>query len=174
MYFFCFFFFLLRFFKISQKWLKLFWLKKFGRNHGISVYKKALISVHRKNYIFRDNHCFVKMSASTLVHALPFFFYPIDILNYLISKIIIYRNTFIFNFNSFRKLCTCFRLLTKYDIYFQVGGGIWPWNNYISSMKLTYVIFSYCILSHLYLGCSYFFFISIFPFYLISLYTIFY
>ena len=56
--------FLLRFFEISQKRLKLFWSKKIGRNHGISVYKKTLISEHRKNYIFRDNNCFVKMSVS--------------------------------------------------------------------------------------------------------------
>ena len=41
-------------------------IKKIGRNHDISVYKKALISEHRKNYIFRDN-CFVKMSVSLLV-----------------------------------------------------------------------------------------------------------
>ena len=34
----------------------------FGRNHGISVYKKALKSEHGKNYIFRDNNCLVKMS----------------------------------------------------------------------------------------------------------------
>ena len=38
-------------------------IKKIGRKHGISVYKKAL-SEHRKNYIFRDNNCFVKMSVS--------------------------------------------------------------------------------------------------------------
>ena len=30
-------------------------LKKIVQNHGISVYKKALKSEHRKNYIFRDN-----------------------------------------------------------------------------------------------------------------------
>ena len=30
--------------------------KKIGQSHGISVYKKALISEHRKNYIFRDNY----------------------------------------------------------------------------------------------------------------------
>ena len=44
-------------------------IKKFGRNHGISVYKKALICEHRKNYIFRDNNCFVKMSVSQLFRA---------------------------------------------------------------------------------------------------------
>ena len=42
-------------------------IKKIGRNHGISVYKKALISEHRKNYIFRDNNCFAKMSVGLLV-----------------------------------------------------------------------------------------------------------
>ena len=40
-------------------------IKKIGRNHGISDYKKALISEHRKNYIF------VKISISLLVCALP-------------------------------------------------------------------------------------------------------
>ena len=59
--------FLLLFFEISQQRLKLFLLKKIGRNHGISLYKKALISQHRKNYIFRDNNCFVKMSVSLYV-----------------------------------------------------------------------------------------------------------
>ena len=43
-------------------------IKNIGQNHGISVYKKALISEHRKNYIFRDNNCFVKMSVSLLVN----------------------------------------------------------------------------------------------------------
>ena len=42
-------------------------IKKIGRNHGISVYKKALISEHRKNDIFRDYNCFVKMSVSLYV-----------------------------------------------------------------------------------------------------------
>ena len=41
--------------------------KKIDQNHGISVYKKGLISEHRKNYIFRDNHCFVKISVSLFV-----------------------------------------------------------------------------------------------------------
>ena len=52
-------------------------IKKIGRNYGNSVYKKALISEHIKNYIFRDNNCFVKMSISLLVSllvcALPIF-----------------------------------------------------------------------------------------------------
>ena len=48
-------------------------IKKFGRSHNISVYKKALISEHRKNYIFRDNNCFDKMSVSLLVRTLPIF-----------------------------------------------------------------------------------------------------
>ena len=39
-------------------------IKIIGRNQGISVYKKALISKQRKNDIFRDNKCFVKMSVS--------------------------------------------------------------------------------------------------------------
>ena len=43
-------------------------IKRIGWNHGISVYKKALISEHWKNYIFRDNKCFVKISVSLLVN----------------------------------------------------------------------------------------------------------
>ena len=42
-------------------------IKKIGRKNGISVYKKALISEHRNNYIFRDDNCFVKMSVCLLV-----------------------------------------------------------------------------------------------------------
>ena len=42
-------------------------IKKIGQNNSISVYKKALISDHRKNYIFWDNNCFVKMSVSMCV-----------------------------------------------------------------------------------------------------------
>ena len=38
-----------------------------------STKKKTLISEHRKNYIFRDNNSFVKMSVSLLVYALPIF-----------------------------------------------------------------------------------------------------
>ena len=52
------------FFLISQKTAETILIKKIGRNHGISVYKKALISEHRKNHIFRDNKCSVKMSVS--------------------------------------------------------------------------------------------------------------
>ena len=53
-------------FEISQKRLKLFISikKKIGRNHGISIYKKALISEHRKSYILRNNNCFFKMSVT--------------------------------------------------------------------------------------------------------------
>ena len=46
-------------------------IKKIGRTHGISVYKNALISEHRKNYIFQDYNCFVKMSVSLLVCTVP-------------------------------------------------------------------------------------------------------
>ena len=35
--------------------------------------QKSLISEHQKNYIFRDNNYFVKMSASLLVRTLPIF-----------------------------------------------------------------------------------------------------
>ena len=48
-------------------------IKKIGRNHGISVYKKPLISEYRKNNNFRDNNCFVKISVSLLVYTLPIF-----------------------------------------------------------------------------------------------------
>ena len=55
------------FFRNISKTAETILIKKIGRNHGISVYKKALISEHRKNYIFRDNNCFVKMSVSLYV-----------------------------------------------------------------------------------------------------------
>ena len=45
--FFCFFF-----FRNISKTAETILIKKIGRNHGISVYKKALISEHQKNYIF--------------------------------------------------------------------------------------------------------------------------
>ena len=48
---------------VFSKYLKNILIKKIGRNQGISLYKKARISEHRKNYIFREN-CFVKISVS--------------------------------------------------------------------------------------------------------------
>ena len=42
-------------------------IKKIGRSHAILLYKKALISEHRKNYIFRDINNFVKLSVSQYV-----------------------------------------------------------------------------------------------------------
>ena len=45
------------FFRNISKTAETILIKKIERNHGISVYKKALISEHRKNYIFRDNNC---------------------------------------------------------------------------------------------------------------------
>ena len=60
---FCFVF-LLRFFEISQKTAEIILIQKIGPNHDISVYKKAQLSEHRKNYIFRDIYYFVKMSVS--------------------------------------------------------------------------------------------------------------
>ena len=50
------------FFRNNSKTAETLLIKKIERNHGILLYKKALISEHRKNYIFRDNKCFVKMS----------------------------------------------------------------------------------------------------------------
>ena len=61
------------FFRNISKTADTILIKKIGRSHGISVYKKALISEHRKNYIFRDINYFVKMSVSLLVCALPNF-----------------------------------------------------------------------------------------------------
>ena len=55
------------FFRNISKTAEPILIKKIGRNHGISAYKKALISEHRKNYIFQDNNCFVKMSVCLLV-----------------------------------------------------------------------------------------------------------
>ena len=60
----CFFFFFASFFRNISKTAETILINNIGRNHGISVYKKALISEHRKNYIFRDNNCFVKMFVS--------------------------------------------------------------------------------------------------------------
>ena len=42
--------------------------KKIERNYGVLVYKKALMSKYRKNYILWDINYFVKMSFSTLRH----------------------------------------------------------------------------------------------------------
>ena len=52
------------FFRNISKTVQTIMIKKIQRNHGIWVYKKGLISEHRKNDIFRDNNCFVKMSVS--------------------------------------------------------------------------------------------------------------
>ena len=66
-------FFFTSFFLNISKTAETILTKKIGQNHAISVYKKALISEDRKNYIFRDNNCFVKMSVSLLVYASPNF-----------------------------------------------------------------------------------------------------
>ena len=49
------------FFRNISKTAKTFFDKKNEQNHGVFVYKKALVSEYRKNYI----NCFVKMSVST-------------------------------------------------------------------------------------------------------------
>ena len=54
--------FLPSFFQNVSKTAETILFKKIGLNHGISVYKKALISEHRKIYIFRDINYFDKMS----------------------------------------------------------------------------------------------------------------
>ena len=61
---FFFFFFWLRFFEIFQKRQTIFIKKKIEQNHDVLVYKKDLVTKHRKSYIFRDINCFVKMSVS--------------------------------------------------------------------------------------------------------------
>ena len=61
------------FFRNISKTAETILIKKIGRNHGILVYEKALISEHRKNNIFRDNNCFVKMSVSLLARTLQIF-----------------------------------------------------------------------------------------------------
>ena len=61
------------FFQNISKTAETILIKKIGRNHGNSVHKKALISEHKKNYIFRDINYFVKMSVSLLVCTLPIF-----------------------------------------------------------------------------------------------------
>ena len=58
--------FFLLFFRNISKTAETILIKKIG-HHDISVYKKALISEHRKNYIFRENNCFVKMSVGLYV-----------------------------------------------------------------------------------------------------------
>ena len=60
-------FFFPSFFRNISKTAETNLIKKIGQNLDISVYKKALISEHRKNYIFRDNNGFVKMSLGLLV-----------------------------------------------------------------------------------------------------------
>ena len=59
--------FIASFFRNISKTAETILIKKIRWNDGISVYKKSLISEHRKNYIFRDNNCFVEMSVSLLV-----------------------------------------------------------------------------------------------------------
>ena len=61
------------FFRNISKTAEIILIKKIGRNHGISVYRKSLVSEHHKNYIFRDINYFFKMSVSKLVYTLPIF-----------------------------------------------------------------------------------------------------
>ena len=63
-------FFFASFFRNISKTAEIILIEKIGRNHGISFYKKALISEHRKNHIFRDINYFVKMSVSTILSTL--------------------------------------------------------------------------------------------------------
>ena len=61
-------FFFASFFRNISKTAETILIKKIGRNHSISLYKKSLKSEHQKNHIFRDIiNYFVKMSVSTLV-----------------------------------------------------------------------------------------------------------
>ena len=54
------------FFRNISKTTETILIKIIGQSHGIPVYKKALISEHRKIYIFQNNNYFVEMSVSTL------------------------------------------------------------------------------------------------------------
>ena len=63
-------FFFPSFFQNISKTAETILIKKIGRNHGILVYKKALINEHRKNDIFRDINYFVKMNVSLFVSLL--------------------------------------------------------------------------------------------------------
>ena len=63
-------FFFCSFFGNISKTAETILIKKIGQNHGVSVYKKALISEHRKNYIFREN---TVLSKCLLVCKLPIF-----------------------------------------------------------------------------------------------------
>ena len=56
----------LLFFRNISKTAETILTKKIGRNHGFSVYKKALVSEHQKNYMYRDKNCFVKLFVSLL------------------------------------------------------------------------------------------------------------
>ena len=42
--------------------------KKIEQNHGAFLYKKSLLTEHRKNYILLDKNNFVKMFVSTLTN----------------------------------------------------------------------------------------------------------
>ena len=55
------------FFRNISKTAEKVLINKIEQNHTVLVYKKALMSEHRKNYIFRDISYFVKMSVSLLV-----------------------------------------------------------------------------------------------------------
>ena len=57
--------FLLRFFRNISKTAEGVLTKKIEPNHGVLVYKKSLMSEHRKNYILRDINEFIKMSVSS-------------------------------------------------------------------------------------------------------------
>ena len=65
------------FFRNISKTAEIILLKKIGINHGVLLYKKALMNEHRKDYILRNINDFVKMSVSTLVNTLPHFVYAL-------------------------------------------------------------------------------------------------
>ena len=52
------------FFRNISKAAETILIIKIEQNHGVLVYKKALMSENPKNNIFRDINCFVKMSVS--------------------------------------------------------------------------------------------------------------
>ena len=61
------FFFFYSFFQNISKTVVTILIKKIEQNHGVLVFKKALLCKHRTNYIFRDINWFVKMSVSTYI-----------------------------------------------------------------------------------------------------------
>ena len=52
-------FFFVSFFRNISKTTETILIKKIEKNHGVSVYKKSLMSKHPKKKIFQDINCFI-------------------------------------------------------------------------------------------------------------------